>query len=95
MTEEEKKDSLELLDFIMERHQTLESPETRYATDIHEHPQINHVIFHADSSTYEMWDRDGTYFTFTALTYSVDVEMRLGEEIKKMYKRKSKDNNIL
>ena len=88
MTDEEKRDSLILFNFILEREARLEGPETRYATDLTEHPQIDHVRFIPENNRYEMWDREGTYFSFEALPYDPNKEEELEGELKKLYKRR-------
>lgn len=87
MTESEKQDSIFLNNFISERDGILESPETRYAIDIVEHPQLDHITFYPDNSVYKMWDSDGNYFTFKALDYSEEIEEKLVPEVMKLYKR--------
>ena len=87
MSDEERLDSINLYNFIEERNGVLEASETRYAIDTNEHPQINHIIYHAGGSKYEMWDKEGKYFTFKALEYNLEKEQMLEENIKKLYKR--------
>lgn len=89
MSEEERQDSTNLQVFITERGCLLESAETCYATDIFEHPQINHVIYHPDNSHYEMWDIEGNYFCFQALNYNEETNKELEPQVKKLYKRRS------
>lgn len=69
MTNEEKKDSKLLMQFINERNGILENYETIYAIDISLHPQIDHIQFNVANNLYEMWDKEGNYFRFLALNY--------------------------
>ena len=69
MTDKERQDSRILLQFIAERNFVLECQEILYVIDIRLHPQLDHIRFNVGSSEYEMWDKEGCYFKFTALNY--------------------------
>lgn len=54
--------SNELKTYINSRSGELCSDEIGFMLDIERHPQINH--FEYLNNTYQMWDKDGNYFTF-------------------------------
>lgn len=52
----------ELKDYIRMRNYLLEAREIIFATDIKEHPQLNHILYKDEH--YEMWDDDGEHLIF-------------------------------
>lgn len=61
--------SHEIQEYIKLRNYLIGGDDLLTLTSIEENPQLNHIIYHPDSSSYEMWDRDGEYFNFKAMNY--------------------------
>lgn len=96
MTDEDRQDSAELLKFIEERGYVLHAPETRYASNVFEHPQLDHVELTRGSAgeyLYNMWDPDGNHFSFQALEYNPEDEEIYEPQMKKLYKRRNPNDN--
>ncbi len=75
----------DLWNYINVRRNVLETQEVIYVTNINLHPQINHIIFHPEDNKYEMWDKNGNYFSFIALDFNVKREEYFGYSLKKTY----------
>lgn len=56
----------ELDNFIKQHDNKLGGDDLIKAISVIENPQLNHIIFHPENSSYEMWDYDGNYYQFTA-----------------------------
>ena len=85
MTYEEKENSRQLLQYILERNCVLESHELLYAVDLRLHPQLDHIEFHDVNNEYKMWDKEGCFFNFIALNYK--------ETREEYYKKRSLTKN--
>lgn len=59
----------ELQDFIQQRNYYIGGDDLVKATSIIENPQLNHIKFNPYNNQYEMWDRYGNHYVFTAMPY--------------------------
>lgn len=54
----------EIEKYINDRNGALHGEEILFITDIRQHPQLNHIVFHSKDNSYEMWDKYGNYYQF-------------------------------
>lgn len=57
--------SVELLKYISDRNFSLTGEEVLFATDINEHPQLQHIKYDAYDNNFQMWDKEGNYYYFS------------------------------
>lgn len=60
--------SEEIKKYISVRNGELSSDEIIAVVNVSDNPSINHIIYENDR--YQMWDRDGNYFTFIKRLWS-------------------------
>ncbi|WP_455649399.1 hypothetical protein [Enterocloster citroniae] len=56
--------SWEITNFINERNGILTVEESNLINNTKDNPQLDHIIFHPSNNSYELWDREGTHFSF-------------------------------
>lgn len=56
--------SWEIKNYIAQRGYQLNQEEIKEVIDILKNPQLDHIEYNAYDDRYEMWDREGNYFTF-------------------------------
>lgn len=61
--------SWEIKNFLEQRNYHLGGNDLLFILDVKQHPQINHIKFNPYDNSYEMWDKEGNYFHFTAIPY--------------------------
>lgn len=67
----------ELSKFIEERQYYLGGDDLCKATSVKENPQLDHIKYNPFDQTYDMWDREGNYYHFTAMPYEEAVQKKL------------------
>ena len=55
----------ELEEYIKSRNYLLNSIEANIVLDIRNNPQINHIKYNNQDSSYDMWDITGNYYHFS------------------------------
>ena len=75
--------SWEIEKFLKDRNYYIGGDDLTFITDIRQHPQLDHIKFNPYDSSYDMWDKDGNYFHFTAMPYEVAKEKGLVKEIER------------
>ena len=60
-------------------------------TSTKENPQLNHIKFNPYNNEFEMWDKDGEYFRFTAMPYKEAVQRGL---VKKKEQKQKEDEDF-
>ena len=66
--------SWEIKNFLKQRNYHLGGNDLLYILDVKQHPQINHIKFNPYDNSYEMWDKEGNYFHFTAIPYKEAIK---------------------
>lgn len=67
----------EIEKFLKDRNYYIGGDDLIFITDIRKHPQLNHIKFDPYNNCYEMWDKDGNYYTFTAMPHKETKEKGL------------------
>lgn len=69
--------SWEVEEFLRKRNHYIGGDDLMKVTSILNNPQLNHIKFNAETSEYEMWDKEGNYFNFKAMPYTEAVNKGL------------------
>lgn len=56
--------SWEITNFINERNGVLTVEESNLINNTQANPQLDHIIFHPNSNSFDLWDHEGTHFSF-------------------------------
>lgn len=59
----------ELENFIKERDNYLGGDDLDKVTSYIENPQLCHVLYNSDTNEYHMWDNEGNYYNFKAMSF--------------------------
>ena len=69
--------SWEIIQFLEERGYYIGGDDLLRLVSAKENPQINHIVYNPYDNTYDMWDKDGNHFHFTAMPYKEAEEKNL------------------
>jgi len=56
--------SWEITNFINDRNGVLTVEESNLINNTQANPQLDHIIFHPNSNSFDIWDYEGTHFSF-------------------------------
>lgn len=61
--------SEQLQQYIRVRNYLLTLQEYQFITDINQHSQLDHIIYHPKTDDFKMWDKQGNEFRFKVKKY--------------------------
>ena len=73
----------ELEKFIKERENNLGGDDLLTVISTKINPQLNHIVYHPEINQYEMWDKEGNYYTFSAIPYVEAIQKGLVKKRRK------------
>lgn len=60
----------EIEKFIKDRNYQIGGDDLNFIINTKQHPQLDHIKYNPYNNGYEMWDKEGNYYKFTAIPYN-------------------------
>lgn len=67
----------EITEFLKQRNYYVGGDDLLKVTSTEENPQLDHIKFNQGTNEYEMWDKEGNYYIFEAMSYKEALEKGL------------------
>lgn len=64
--------SWEIEKFLKDRNYCIGKNDLKFITDIKSHPQLDHIKYNSYDNSYDMWDKEGTYYHFKVENKEID-----------------------
>lgn len=69
--------SWEIEKFLKDRNYTVGGDDLINLIDTRKNPQLSHIEYNAGNGSYDMWDKEGNHYHFSAIPYNEAKEKGL------------------